>query len=488
MGTLNPPVQAYDEPLARVHFRGEGDVEFTAVLYLPKMAPFDMYDSYYSRKAQVKLYVRRVFITDEMEDFLPKYLSFLVGLVDSDSLPLNVSREMLQQHASLKTIKKKIVRKALDMIKRLADAEKAKRTAPDDLDQDTKELAEKYTTFWKEFGKALKLGIIEDATNRNRLAKLMRFHTSKSGEALTDLEEYIGRMKEGQKHIYFLTGASKEELAASPFLEQLTAQDYEVIYFTDPLDEYMMNSLKEYDDREFANASKEDLKIGKKDKTKLKAMKEAFKDFTKWWADAIGDKNVDVKLSQRLSTTPCIVVTSKYGWSANMERIMRAQALGDSEKQSYMKAKRFLEINPRHAMVSKLKELVRVYCCGDVRGAHMTTHSMTPTRTAKWPRTWPRCCTRPRCWRAGLASRMSRGSMGVFGSCCRKRWGRLTRWRQMTTRLSLGRTLQMRRCMMSCEDDGRVMPENFEQCKTPTKMQSNFLPGFHFCQVHLMLW
>lgn len=197
--------QAYDEPLARVHFRGEGDVEFTAVLYLPKSAPFDMYDSYYSRKAQVKLYVRRVFITDEMEDFLPKYLSFLVGLVDSDSLPLNVSREMLQQHASLKTIKKKIVRKALDMIKRLADAEKAKRGG-EELDEETAALADKYTTFWKEFGKALKLGIIEDATNRNRLAKLMRFHTSSSGEELTDLEEYIGRMKEGQKHIYFLTG------------------------------------------------------------------------------------------------------------------------------------------------------------------------------------------------------------------------------------------------------------------------------------------
>ncbi len=196
-----------------MHFRGEGDVEFTAILYLPKAAPFDMYDSYYSRKAQVKLYVRRVFITDEMEDFLPKYLSFLVGLVDSDSLPLNVSREMLQQHASLKTIKKKLVRKALDMIKRLADAEKARRNsnASEDgeetaVDEETTELADKYLTFWKEFGKALKLGIIEDATNRNRLAKLMRFYTSKSGDVLTDLEEYVGRMKEGQKHIYFLTG------------------------------------------------------------------------------------------------------------------------------------------------------------------------------------------------------------------------------------------------------------------------------------------
>lgn len=187
-------------------------MEFTAVLYLPKTAPFDMYDSYYSRKAQVKLYVRRVFITDEMEDFLPKYLSFLVGLVDSDSLPLNVSREMLQQHASLKTIKKKLVRKALDMIKRLADAEKTRRSSSGEdgeenaVDEETDALADKYLTFWKEFGKALKLGIIEDATNRNRLAKLMRFYTSKSGDTLTDLEEYVGRMKEGQKHIYFLTG------------------------------------------------------------------------------------------------------------------------------------------------------------------------------------------------------------------------------------------------------------------------------------------
>ena len=258
---------------------------------------------------------------------------------------------------------------------------------------------------------------------------------------------------------YHPTGASKEELAASPFLEQLTAQDYEVIYFTDPLDEYMMNSLKEYDDREFANASKEDLKIGaKKDKAKLKALKEAFKDFTKWWADAIGDKNVDVKLSQRLSTTPCIVVTSKYGWSANMERIMRAQALGDSEKQTYMKAKRFLEINPRHPMVSRLKELVRCVC-EKVRG-YQNPLSMMRMRTTMWPRTWPRCCTRLRCWRAGLASRMSRGLMVGCGCCCRKRWGLTGRPRLVWRKVRMWRSVRMsrqrrRRGMMNCNMLGK---------------------------------
>merc|ERR1712070_1026376 len=276
--------------------------------------------------------------------------------------PLNVSREMLQQHSSLKTIKKKLVRKALDMIRKLAESdEEESEDETEDSDAEEKEAGEsKYDKFWNEFGKAIKLGIIEDSSNRTRLAKLLRFQTSKSGDKLISLEEYVANMKPDQKQIYYLAGGSKEEVASSPFLEKLLKKDLEVIYFTDPIDEYVMQNLTEFDDKKFANASKEELKFGDKDdeeKAKEKAIKEEFKDLTKWWKTAIGSDEVEaVKVSNRLSTSPCIVVTSKYGWSANMERIMKAQALSDDSRSNYMKGRKTLEINPRHPIIKDLKE------------------------------------------------------------------------------------------------------------------------------------
>ncbi|GMH03277.1 hypothetical protein Nepgr_005116 [Nepenthes gracilis] len=350
-----------EKPMAWSHFTAEGDVEFKAVLFVPPKAPHDLYESYYnSNKSNLKLYVRRVFISDEFDELLPKYLNFLMGLVDSDTLPLNVSREMLQQHSSLKTIKKKLIRKALDMIRKIADED------PDESDDKDQEVENsegndgkkgQYTKFWNEFGKSIKLGIIEDAANRNRLAKLLRFETTKSDGKLTSLDRYISRMKPGQKDIFYITGTSKEQLEKSPFLERLTKKNYEVIFFTDPVDEYLMQYLMDYEDKKFQNVSKEGLKLGKDSKDK--ELKESFKELTKWWKSALASDNVDdVKISNRLADTPCVVVTSKYGWSANMERIMKSQTLTDTGKQAYMRGKRVLEINPRHPIIKEFLERV----------------------------------------------------------------------------------------------------------------------------------
>ncbi|KAH7692591.1 Heat shock protein Hsp90 family protein [Dioscorea alata] len=351
-----------EKPLSWSHFTAEGDVEFKAVLFVPPKAPQDLYESYYnSNKSNLKLYVRRVFISDEFDELLPKYLSFLKGLVDSDTLPLNVSREMLQQHSSLKTIKKKLIRKALDMIRRIADEDPDEPSSKEK--SDSKEVSEddekkgQYTKFWNEFGKSIKLGIIEDAHNRNRLAKLLRFETTQSEGKLTSLDQYISRMKPGQKDIFYITGTSKEQLEKSPFLEKLIKKNFEVIFFTDPVDEYLMQYLMDYEDKKFQNISKEGLKLGKE--TKLKDLKESFKELTKWWKDALASENVDdVKISNRLENTPCVVVTSKYGWSANMEKIMQSQTLSDASKQAYMRGKRVLEINPRHPIIKELRERV----------------------------------------------------------------------------------------------------------------------------------
>ncbi|KAG2692793.1 hypothetical protein I3843_08G066900 [Carya illinoinensis] len=307
-----------EKPLAWSHFTAEGDVEFKAVLFVPPKAPHDLYESYYNaNKSNLKF--------------------------------------------SLKTIKKKLIRKALDMIRKIADEDpdesndKEKKEVDKSGDDDEKK--GQYTKFWNEFGKSIKLGIVEDATNRNRLAKLLRFESTKSDGKLTSLDQYISRMRSGQKDIFYITGTNKEQLEKSPFLERLKKKNYEVIFFTDPVDEYLMQYLMDYEDKKFQNVSKEGLKLGKDSKDK--ELKESFKELTKWWKGALASDNVDdVKISNRLADTPCVVVTSKYGWSANMERIMQSQTLSDANKQAYMRGKRVLEINPRHPIIKELRERV----------------------------------------------------------------------------------------------------------------------------------
>ena len=367
----------HEKPLAHSHFRAEGDVDFKAVLYVPPTAPPDMYDNYYTKKPRVKLYVRRVFISDSFEELLPKWLSFLVGLVDSDSMPLNVSREMLQLAEGMKVIRKKLTRKAIEMIRKLSDAEEKAREgdeegsgekkgwfgkkggSEEEVAKQKEEAITKYTTLWKTFGKAIKMGCIEDTQNRNRLLPLLRFKTSSSDGNFTSLEAYVSRMKENQTGIYYLVGTGGiEELVHSPFVEALTSRGYEVIYFTDPLDEYLMTHVTEYDDKPLINASKDDLKIeeGEDEKAKEKRAQAHFKGLTSWWKAAIGDPSISaVKTSRRLASSPCVVVAGKWGWTATMERIARAQALGDSERATMMRGQRTLEINPRHPLVRELR-------------------------------------------------------------------------------------------------------------------------------------
>uniref|UniRef100_A0A674DB54 Endoplasmin n=1 Tax=Salmo trutta TaxID=8032 RepID=A0A674DB54_SALTR len=335
-----------DEPLSHIHFTAEGEVTFKSILFVPAAAPRGMFDEYGTKKNDfIKLFVRRVFITDDFNDMMPKYLNFVRGVVDSDDLPLNVSRETLQQHKLLKVIRKKLVRKTLDMIKKIAE--------------------EQYNEkFWKEFGTNIKLGVIEDHSNRTRLAKLLRFQTSNSDTVLASLEQYVERMKDKQDKIYFMAGTSRKEAESSPFVESLLKKGYEVIYLTEPVDEYCVQALPEFDGKRFQNVAKEGIKFDESDKAKetREALEKEYEPLTTWMKDsALKDKIEKAILSQRLTKSPCALVASQYGWSGNMERIMKAQAYQtgkDISTNYYASQKKTLEINPKHPLIKEMLKRV----------------------------------------------------------------------------------------------------------------------------------
>uniref|UniRef100_A0A674DAP7 Endoplasmin n=1 Tax=Salmo trutta TaxID=8032 RepID=A0A674DAP7_SALTR len=337
-----------DEPLSHIHFTAEGEVTFKSILFVPAAAPRGMFDEYGTKKNDfIKLFVRRVFITDDFNDMMPKYLNFVRGVVDSDDLPLNVSRETLQQHKLLKVIRKKLVRKTLDMIKKIAE--------------------EQYNEkFWKEFGTNIKLGVIEDHSNRTRLAKLLRFQTSNSDTVLASLEQYVERMKDKQDKIYFMAGTSRKEAESSPFVESLLKKGYEVIYLTEPVDEYCVQALPEFDGKRFQNVAKEGIKFDESDKAKetREALEKEYEPLTTWMKDsALKDKIEKAILSQRLTKSPCALVASQYGWSGNMERIMKAQAYQTGKDIStktlpHSYFKKTLEINPKHPLIKEMLKRV----------------------------------------------------------------------------------------------------------------------------------
>merc|ERR1711939_574988 len=342
-------------PLTKMHFAAEGEIEFRSILFVPPKAPYDLMEGKAKSQA-IKLYVRRVFITDEFEDMMPRWLSFIKGVVDSEDLPLNVSREMLQTSKVLRVIKKKLVTKALEMIRKMAEKKKKKEDkdeAKEGEEKKAKDPAEEaednenYLKFWKEFNKAIKLGLYEDSSNRTKLAKLLRFQTSKPGDNWTSLEKYI-------------SGESKEAVEKSPFLERLRKKNLEVLYYVDPIDEYAMPQLTEFKGFQFMGANKENLKLDDDDQEekKVKKLTEMHKKLTDWMKETLGTKIEKAVISNRLLETPAIIVSSQFGWSTNMERIMKAQTMGNNDRSQQMMSQKTLEINPAHPIIRELKSRV----------------------------------------------------------------------------------------------------------------------------------
>ncbi|KAK1889134.1 Heat shock protein HSP 90-alpha [Dissostichus eleginoides] len=333
----------WEDHLAVKHFSVEGQLEFRALLFVPRRAPFDLFENK-KKKNNIKLYVRRVFIMDNCEELIPEYLNFIRGVVDSEDLPLNISREMLQQSKILKVIRKNLVKKCMELFTELSEDK------------------ENYKKYYDQFSKNIKLGIHEDSQNKKRLSELLRYYTSASGDELVSLKEYVTRMKENQKHIYYITGETKDQVANSAFVERLRKAGLEVIYMIEPIDEYCVQQLKEFDGKNLVSVTKEGLELPEDDEEKKKQEEKnaQYESLCKIMKDILEKKVEKVTVSNRLVSSPCCIVTSTYGWTANMERIMKAQALRDNSTMGYMAAKKHLEINPDHPIVETLRQKAEV--------------------------------------------------------------------------------------------------------------------------------
>merc|ERR1712224_782789 len=379
----------YLDPLAYTHFNAEGEIEFKSVLFLPKKAPFDMMDNYWTKKSEVKLYVRRVLVAEKFEDLLPRYLNFVRGVVDSDDLPLNVSREQLQQNKIMKVISKKLVRKVLELMKKLAkeeesgdddDEEKDDEEEKDDKEEkkdeekkDKKDEESSWGKFYKEFAKNLKMGCYEDDSNRSKISKLLRFMSSKSEGKDISLDKYLDRMAESQESIYYMSGDSLDTMSKAPSLQVFKKKDLEVLMLTDHLDEPCIQKLADYEGKKFVSIQKADVKMdeSEEEKKRFSKLKDMYKPLTDWWKEKLTDltekgalKDTGVKvesvaISKRLVESPLTVVTSQFGYSAHQEKVMKAQAFQNKDQIQMMSGRKTLEINPNHPVIHDLLQKVK---------------------------------------------------------------------------------------------------------------------------------
>merc|ERR1712139_440572 len=378
----------YLDPLAYTHFNAEGEIEFKSILFLPKKAPFDMMDNYWTKKSEVKLYVRRVLVAEKFEELLPRYLNFVRGVVDSDDLPLNVSREQLQQNKIMKVISKKLVRKVLELMKKLAkedesgeDEEEEKedeedKEAKEEKEEEKKDKKDEDTTwskFWKEFNKNLKMGCYEDDSNRSKISKLLRFISTKSEDKDISLDKYLDRMQESQESIYYMSGESLDTMKKAPALQIFKKKDLEVLMLSDHLDEPCLQKLADYEGKKFVSIQKADVKLDEteEEKKRFTKVKDMYKPLTDWWKDTLTDftekgamKDAGVKIekvevSKRLTESPVVVVTSQFGYSAQQERVMKAQAFQNKDQLSMMSGRKTLEINVNHPVVVDLLAKVK---------------------------------------------------------------------------------------------------------------------------------
>merc|ERR1719207_328573 len=377
----------YLDPLAYTHFNAEGEIEFKSVLYLPKKAPFDQMDNYWTKKSEIKLYVRRVLVAEKFDELLPRYLNFVRGVVDSDDLPLNVSREQLQQNKIMKVISKKLVRKVLELMKKLAKEEDSGDDEDEEKDDDEEEKEEKkeeekkdkkdeestWAKFYKEFNKNLKMGCYEDDSNRSKISKLLRFTSTKSEEKDISLDKYLDRMQESQESIYYMSGDNMEVMKKAPALQIFKKKDVEVLMLSDHLDEPCIQKLADYEDKKFVSIQKADVKLDEteEEKKKFSKLKDMYKPLTDWWKEKLTDltekgamkdagvKIEKVELSKRLTESPVVVVTSQFGYSAQQEKVMRAQSFQNKDQVNMMSGRKTLEINPNHPVVIDLLNKVK---------------------------------------------------------------------------------------------------------------------------------
>ena len=327
----------YDEEAAHLHFNVEGNIEFNSIIYLPGRAPFDMFNGGENKnKTNVKLYVKKVFIMDDCEKLIPEWLSFIKGVVDCKDLPLNVSRELLQQNKTLSKINSQLVKKSIEMMLSLSEDK------PDE-----------YRSFYQAFHKNIKLGLHTDEKNRGKLSKLLRYNSLKHRDSMISLDDYVGEMKDGQDSIYFIGGESIQSVENSPFLEKLKDKGFDVLFYTDPIDEYVSKQLNEYDDKKMVSASSKSLNLSDDTEEETK-LKEDFGELAKKMKEVLGDKIQNINVSTRVIDSPCCLLTDDNGYSANMQRILKAQALNNNDMLQYMMKQKEMEINPKNKIIIDL--------------------------------------------------------------------------------------------------------------------------------------